>query len=48
MNRMLKVFKPTDEDFKTLEAKKFNGKILIISEPWCGDASQLVPVLARF
>ncbi|AQY21272.1 thioredoxin family protein [Riemerella anatipestifer] len=48
MNRMLKAFKPTDEDFKTLEAKKFNGKILIISEPWCGDASQLVPVLARF
>ncbi|WKS96146.1 thioredoxin family protein [Riemerella columbina] len=48
MNRMLKVYKPAPEDLKTLEEKNFKGKILIISEGWCGDASQSVPVLAEF
>ncbi|SDE44022.1 thioredoxin family protein [Riemerella columbipharyngis] len=48
MERMLKVFRPSEEDLKTLEDKKFKGKILIISEGWCGDASQCVPVLDTF
>lgn len=48
MNRMAKVFKASEEDLETLKSKNFNGKILIISEPWCGDASQCVPSLDIF
>ena len=48
MHRMEKNFKPSIENLETLNFKNFNGKILIISEAWCGDASQAVPTIDAF
>lgn len=48
MNRMSKIYQPDEEQLKTLAEKKFKGKILIIAEPWCGDASQALPVVHSF
>lgn len=48
MQRALKTFKIDDEWLSDLKKKNFNGKILIISEPWCGDASATVPVITKF
>ena len=48
MNRTLKTFKVDEAQFENLKSKKFNGKILIISEPWCGDASATVPAVSKF
>ncbi|MDO4225493.1 MAG: thioredoxin family protein [Bergeyella zoohelcum] len=48
MNRALKTFKISDEQVENFKAKGFNGKIFIISEPWCGDASAIVPVVSKF
>ena len=48
MNRMWEKYLPNSEQVETLAKKKFNGKILIISEAWCGDASQVVPVVVKF
>lgn len=48
MNRMLKTFKVDEDLLDDLKSKSFNGKILIITEPWCGDASATVPAITRF
>lgn len=48
MDRTLKKYIPDEEQLKELAAKKFDGKILIISEAWCGDASATVPALFTF
>lgn len=48
MYRMEKVYKPSEENLEILKSKNFYGKILIISEAWCGDASQAIPVLDAF
>lgn len=48
MNRMYEKYTPNPEQQESLESKKFKGKILIISEPWCGDASQVIPVVEKF
>lgn len=48
MARFLKVYHPDPVQVEVLEAKDFKGKILIISEVWCGDASAIVPVLVKF
>ena len=48
MNRTLKTFKVDDSPLETLKSKNFNGKILMISEPWCGDASATVPAVSKF
>lgn len=48
MNRTLKTFKVDDSPLETLKSKNFNGKILMISEPWCGDASATVPAVSTF
>ena len=48
MNRTLKTFKVDDSQLETLKSKNFNGKILMISEPWCGDASATVPAVSKF
>lgn len=48
MNRMSEKYIPNAEQVETLAQKKFNGKILIISESWCGDASQVIPVVVKF
>lgn len=48
LNRTLKSFKIDEEQTGKLKATGFQGKILIISEPWCGDASATVPAVSRF
>ena len=48
MNRMWEKYIPNSEQVATLADKNFNGKILIISEAWCGDASQVLPVVVKF
>lgn len=48
LNRTLKSFKIDEEQTEKLKATGFQGKILIISEPWCGDASATVPAVSRF
>ncbi|MDR0793632.1 MAG: thioredoxin family protein [Chitinophagaceae bacterium] len=48
MNRALKTFNINETQLATLQAKNFSGKILIISEPWCGDASATVPAVVKF
>lgn len=48
MERTLKTFNMNDEMLSRLKSKNFGGKILIISEPWCGDASATVPAVSKF
>lgn len=48
MQRTLKTYKTDAALQQQLESKNFTGKILIISEPWCGDASATVPALSKF
>ena len=48
LNRTIKTFKIDAEELEKLKAKNFKGKILIISEPWCGDASATVPAVSQF
>lgn len=48
MERTLKTFKKESFESYYERIKGFEGRILIISEPWCGDASTTVPVLAKF
>lgn len=48
MHRVMKVYKPDENQLKELKKKNFKGKILIISEQWCGDASAIVPVIHTF
>jgi hypothetical protein len=48
IERTLKKYVPSEDQLKELEAKNFNGKIIIISEVWCGDASATVPALVKF
>ncbi|WP_234110845.1 MULTISPECIES: thioredoxin family protein [Chryseobacterium] len=48
MERTLKTFKVDETQMEKVKSKKFDGKVLIISEPWCGDASATVPAVAKF
>ncbi len=48
MNRTLKTFKVDETQLEHLKSKNANEKILIISEPWCGDASATVPAVSKF
>lgn len=47
IDRTLKKYVPDEEQLNLLNAKNFDGKILIISEAWCGDASATVPALVK-
>lgn len=48
MERTLKKFVTDEDQLNELKSKNFDGKILIISEAWCGDASATVPALVKF
>jgi hypothetical protein len=48
IDRTLKKFVADEEQLQLLASKNFTGKILIISEVWCGDASSTVPALVKF
>ncbi|MEN5058943.1 thioredoxin family protein [Sphingobacterium kitahiroshimense] len=41
-------FVPDPEQEKMLKEKQFNGKILILGAGWCGDCSQVIPVIYKF
>lgn len=46
MSRIEKIYKPTDEALRTIS--KINSRLiwLIITEDWCGDSAQSLPVIA--
>lgn len=48
MSRMMKVYKPNEEQLQRLAEKNFKGKFLVITEGWCGDAGQTVPAVSLF
>ncbi|KIA88557.1 thioredoxin family protein [Kaistella jeonii] len=48
LNRTIKTYKVDTEQLSKIKEKNFKGKILIISEPWCGDASATVPAVSKF
>lgn len=48
IDRILKTYKPDEVQLADFHAKKFEGKILIITEGWCADAAQIVPVIELF
>jgi hypothetical protein len=48
INRISHTFKATDSLKERFEQLNFSGKLLIISEGWCGDAAQSVPVIYQF
>lgn len=48
MARTHKTYKPNQEQSSILENKKFDGKVLVIAEGWCGDCSNAVPVVTKF
>ncbi len=48
MERMVSRFHPDADQVSLLSQMNFKGKILIVSEPWCGDASQALPVISAF
>lgn len=47
MNRIDKTYIPSGPILETLNALKNGSRILVITEGWCGDASQIVPVVAK-
>lgn len=46
-NRNYKTFKPSEAFLKASQRITFPTHWIIITEPWCGDAAQSVPVLLR-
>lgn len=46
MNRLDKTFDPSSFDLSALSDAQ-NIRVLVITEGWCGDASQSVPVIAK-
>lgn len=47
MNRLEKTMKITDENILKLKSLKGEYIWLVISEGWCGDAAQIVPILNK-
>lgn len=43
-----KNYVPNKKQLKKLEEKAFRGQLLIIAEGWCGDCSQIIPVIAKY
>ena len=48
IERLLKTYKPETAQKELFSAKNFKGKFLIITEGWCGDAAQSLPVIHQF
>ena len=48
MERTLKTYKNQEDQLEKFKSKNFNGRFLMISEPWCGDASATVPAVSKF
>ncbi|WP_334127105.1 thioredoxin family protein [Empedobacter brevis] len=47
MNRIFKTFKLSPVQEKRIQSTANNLKFLIITEGWCGDASQILPVVEK-
>lgn len=47
MERINKTFSLSDEQKEKLKGIEHNFQILAIAEGWCGDAAQLMPVIAK-
>ncbi|MCC9017393.1 MULTISPECIES: thioredoxin family protein [Flavobacterium] len=47
MNRLEKTMKVSDEVVSELESLKHNYIWLVISEGWCGDAAQILPIINK-
>lgn len=47
MHRLDKTYSPSGPVLEALRSLKTGYQILVITEGWCGDASQLVPVVAK-
>lgn len=48
IDRILNTYKAKEEQVTRFEDLNFSGKLLVITEGWCGDAAQSVPVIYRF
>lgn len=48
IERLLNTYKIDEKQKAVFQEKNFSGKILIISEGWCGDAAQILPIIYRF
>ncbi|MEO6682071.1 MAG: thioredoxin family protein [Ginsengibacter sp.] len=48
MDRLLKTYQVKEAQIERFEELNYSGKLLIISEGWCGDAAQSLPVIYRF
>lgn len=48
MERVVKTYAPQEDQVLQLKNKNFRGSVLIITEPWCGDAASIVPVVSEF
>lgn len=47
MNRIFKTFKLNPAQETRIKSTANNLKLLIITEGWCGDASQILPVVEK-
>jgi hypothetical protein len=45
--RLIKTYEPSDEVINAFARLTFQPKLYIITEPWCGDAAQSVPVFIK-
>ena len=48
IERLLKTYKADEAQKEQFALKNFKGRFLIITEGWCGDAAQSLPVLYKF
>ena len=48
MQRVGKTYKPDPKQVSAFKTQNFNGKFLVISEGWCGDAAMILPVIHQF
>ena len=48
MERILNTYRVKEAQMKQFEELHYSGKLLIITEGWCGDAAQSLPVIYRF
>ena len=48
MDRILNTYLVKEAQMKQFNGLNYSGKLLIITEGWCGDAAQSLPVIYRF
>ena len=48
MERIVNTYRVQEAQMKEFKELNYSGKLLIITEGWCGDAAQSLPVIYRF